>query len=78
MATSSAASLNFDQRTSDTDDPSNELHLVDKMNTKSDIWKYFALQVNEDDKVVDYLFIYLCLFISLLLNQGFSYFNAQL
>ena len=25
-----------------------------------------------------YLFIYLCLFISLLLNQGFSYFNAQL
>ena len=78
MATLSAASLNFDQRTSDTGDPSNELHLVDKMNTKSDIWKYFALRVNEDDKVVDYLFIYLCLFISLLLNQGFSYFNAQL
>ena len=78
MATSSAASLNFDQRTSDTGDPSNELHLVDKMNAKSDIWKYFALRVNEDDKVVDYLFIYLCLFISLLLNQGFSYFDAQL
>ena len=78
MATSSAASLNFDQRTSDMGDPSNELHLVDKKNTKSDIWKYFALRVNEDDKVVDYLFIYLCLFISLLLNQGFSYFNAQL
>ena len=78
MATLSAASLNFDQRTSDTGDPSNELHLVDKMNTKSDIWKYFALQVNEDNKVVDYLFIHLCLFISLLLNQGFSYFNAQL
>ena len=33
MATSSAASLNFDQRTSDMGDPSNELHLVDKMNT---------------------------------------------
>ena len=78
MAMSSAASLNFDQRTSDTGDPSNELHLVDKMNTKSDIWKYFALRVNEDDEVVDYLFIYLCLFISLLLNQGFSYFNAQI
>ena len=46
MATSSAASLNFDQRTSDTGDPSNELHLVDKMNTKSDICKYFALRVN--------------------------------
>ena len=78
MATSSAASLNFDQRTSNTGDPSNELHLVDKMNTKPDIWEYFALRVNEDDKVVEYLFIYLCLFISLLLNQGFSYFNAQL
>ena len=26
---------------------------------------------------MDYLFIYLCLFISLLLNQGFSYFNAN-
>ena len=62
MATSSAASLNFDQRTSDTGDPSNELHLVDKMNTKSDIWKYFALRVNEDDKVVDYSFIYVYLF----------------
>ena len=37
MATSSAASLNFNQRTSDTGDPSDELHLVDKMNTKSDI-----------------------------------------
>ena len=78
MATSSAASLNFDQRTSDTGDPSNELHSVDKMNAKSDIWKYFALRVNEDDKVVDYLFIYLCLFTSLLLNQGFSYFSPQL
>ena len=51
MATSSAASLNFDQRTSDMGDPSNELHLVDKMNAKSDIWKYFALRVNEDDKL---------------------------
>ena len=30
MATSSAASLNFDQRTGDTGDPSNKLHLVDK------------------------------------------------
>ena len=78
MATSSAASLNFDQRTSDTGDPSNELHLVDKMNAKSDILKYFALRVNEDDKVVDYVFIYLCLFISLLLNRGLSYFKAQL
>ena len=78
MATLSAASLNFDQQTSNMGDPSNELHLVDKMNAKSDIWKYFALRVNEDDKVVDYLFIYLCLFISLLLKQGFSYFNAQL
>ena len=29
--------LNFDQRTSDMGDPSNELHLVDKMNAKSDI-----------------------------------------
>ena len=46
MATSSSASLNFDQRTGDTGDPSNELHLVDKKNTKSDIWKYFALRVN--------------------------------
>ena len=77
MARSSAVSLNFDQRTGDTGDPSNKLHLFDK-NTKSDIWKYFALLVHEDDKVVDYLFIYLCLFISLLLNQRFSYFNAQL
>ena len=58
MATSLAASLNFDQRTGDTGDPSNELHLVDKKNTKSDIWKFFALRVNKDDKVVDYLFIY--------------------
>ena len=78
MARSSAVSLNFDQRTGDTGDPSNKLHLVDKKNTKSDIWKYIALRVNEDDKVVDYLIIYLCLFISLLLNQRFSYFNAQL
>ena len=46
MATSSAVSLNFDQRTGDTGDSSDELHLVDKMNTKSDIWKYFALRVN--------------------------------
>ena len=43
--TSSAASLNVDQRTGDTGDPSNELNLVDKKNTKSDIWKYFALRV---------------------------------
>ena len=62
MATSSAASLNFDQRTSDMGDPSNELHLVDKMNAKSDIWKYFALRVNEDNKVVNYLFIYLFIY----------------
>ena len=40
MATSAAASLNSDQRTGDTGDPSNELHLVDKKNTKSDIWIY--------------------------------------
>ena len=46
MATSSAASLNFDQRTGDTGDPRNELHFVDKKNTESDIWKYFALRVN--------------------------------
>ena len=48
MATSAAASLNSDQRTGDTGDPSNELHLVDKknINLKSDIWKYFALRVN--------------------------------
>ena len=45
MASASAASLNFDQRTGDTGDPSNELDLVDKKNTKSDIWKYFELQV---------------------------------
>ena len=76
MATSLAAS--FDQQTGDTGDSSNELHLIDKKNNKSDIWKYFALRVNEDDKVVDYLFIHLCLFISLFLNQGFNYFNAQL
>ena len=62
MATLSAAILNFDQQTSDMGDPSNELHLVDKKNPTSDIWKYFALQVNEDDKVVDYLFIYVYLF----------------
>ena len=61
MATSSAASLNFEQRTGDTGNPSNELHLVDKKNDKSDIWKYFALRVNKDDKVVDYLFIYVYL-----------------
>ena len=60
MVTSSAASLNFDQRMGD---PSNELHLFDKKNTKSDIWKYFALRVNKDDKVVRYyLFIYVYLF----------------
>ena len=46
MATSSAASLNVDQRTGVTGDPSNELNLIDKKNTKSDIWKYFALGVN--------------------------------
>ena len=46
MATAAAASLNSAQRTGDTGDPSNELHLVDKKNTKSDIWKYFALRVN--------------------------------
>ena len=46
MATSSAASLNFDQQTGNAGDPSNELHLVDKMNAKSDIWKYFALRIN--------------------------------
>ena len=57
MASASAASLNFDQRTGDTGDPSNELDLVDKKNTKSDIRKYFALQVKQDDKVVDYLFM---------------------
>ena len=49
MATSSAASLNFDQQTGDTGDPSNKRHLVDKKNTKSDIWKYFVLRVHEDD-----------------------------
>ena len=62
MATSSAASLNFDQRPSNTGDPSNELHLVDRMNAKSDIRKYFALRVNEDDKVVDHLFIILFIY----------------
>ena len=46
MATLAAASLNSDQQTGDTGDPSNELHLVDKKKTKSDIWKYFALRVN--------------------------------
>ena len=46
MATSSAASLNVDQRTGDTGDLSNELHLIDKKNTKFDIWKYFVLRVN--------------------------------
>ena len=43
----------------------NKLHLVDKKNTKSDIWKYFALR-------------FTVIFISLLLNQGFNYFNAKL
>ena len=46
MASASDASLNYDQRTGNTGDPSNELHLVDKKNTKSDIRKYFALRVN--------------------------------
>ena len=46
MASVSAASLNFDQQKGNTGDPSNELHLVDKKNTKSDIWKYFVLRVN--------------------------------
>ena len=46
-------------------DLSNKLHLVDKKNTKSDIWKYFSLQFN-------------VIFISLLLNQRFDYFNAKL
>ena len=45
MATLSGGSS--DQRT---DDSSN---LVDKKNTKSGIWKYFALRINEDDKLVD-------------------------
>ena len=43
MATSSAASF---ERTGDTGDSSNKLHLVDKNNTKSDIWKYFSLRFN--------------------------------
>ena len=43
MATSSAASF---ERTGDTGDLSNKLDLVDKKNTKSDIWKYFALRFN--------------------------------
>ena len=67
MATSLAAS--FDQQTGDTGESSNELYLINKKNNKSDIWRYFALRVNEDDKVVDHLFIHLCLFISLFLNQ---------
>ena len=45
MTTSSGGSS--DQRT---DDSSN---LVDKKNTKSGIWKYFALRINEDDILVD-------------------------
>ena len=40
-------------------DPRYELHLVDKKNTKSDIWKYFALRGNEDDGVVDYLILFI-------------------
>ena len=46
-------------------DLSNKLHLVDKKNTKSNIWKYFLLRFN-------------VIFISLLLNQRFDYFNAKL
>ena len=61
MATSSAASF---ERTGDMGDLSNKLHFVDKKNTKSDIWKYSALRFN-------------VIFISLLLNQGFNYFNAK-
>ena len=53
------------EQTGDTGDLSNKLHLVDKKNTKSDIWKYFALRFN-------------VVFVSLLLNQGCNYFNAQL
>ena len=52
MATSLAASLNFDQRTGDMGNSSNDFHLVDKKNIKSDICKYFALRVNEDDIVL--------------------------
>ena len=52
------------KRTGDTGDLSNKLYIVDK-NTKSDIRKYFALRFN-------------VIFISLLLNQGFNYFNAEL
>ena len=37
MVTSSAASF---ERTGDTGDSSNTFHLIDKKNTKSDIWKY--------------------------------------
>ena len=63
MAMSLAA--RFDQQAGDMDDSSNEFYLVDKKSNKFDIWKYFALRVNEDDKVVDYLFIYLFMFIFL-------------
>ena len=43
MATSLATSC---ERTGDTDDSNNKLHLVDKKNPKFDIWKYFALRFN--------------------------------
>ena len=63
MVTSSAASLNFDQRTGDTGDPSNELYLVDKKNNKSDIWFYFTLRVNKDQGQRSGLFIYLFIYL---------------
>ena len=48
-----------------TGDSSNKPHLVDKKNTKSDIWKYFSLWFN-------------FIFIPLLLNQGYDNLNAKL
>ena len=50
MATSAAASLNSDQRTGDTGDPSNELHLVDKKNTKSDIGSTLLFELTRTTK----------------------------
>ena len=55
MVTLSAAC--FDQRTGDMGDLSNKLYLVDEKSNKSNVWKYFALRVNEDDKVMDSFFI---------------------
>ena len=62
MAMSSAERF---ERTCNKGDSSNKLHLVDNENTKSDILKYFMLRFN-------------VILLSLLLNQGFNYFNAKI